>query len=70
MMSAKKRAGISPRPRALTTLCSEQAEHEKKPDGLDIINLPDGPHFHFSVSNWIEGKKLPRHANDTGHYPE
>ncbi|KAF2128646.1 Brix-domain-containing protein [Dothidotthia symphoricarpi CBS 119687] len=47
-----------------------QAEHEKKPDGLDVINLPDGPHFHFSVSNWIEGKKLPRHANDTGHYPE
>lgn len=47
-----------------------QAEHEKKPDGLDIIHLPSGPHFHFSVTNWIEGKKLPRHANDTGHYPE
>lgn len=47
-----------------------QAEHEKKPDGLDIVHLPNGPHFHFSVSNWIDGKKLPRHANDTGHYPE
>tara|TARA_R110002003_G_scaffold48_50_gene4316 strand:+ start:3915 stop:5210 length:1296 start_codon:yes stop_codon:yes gene_type:complete len=47
-----------------------QAEHAKKPDGLDIINLPSGPHFHFSVTNWIDGKKLPRHANDTGHYPE
>lgn len=47
-----------------------QAEHEKKPDGLDIVHLPNGPHFHFSVTNWIEGKKLPRHANDTGHYPE
>lgn len=47
-----------------------QAHHEKKPDGLDIIHLPSGPHFHFSVSNWIDGKKLPRHANDTGHYPE
>lgn len=47
-----------------------QAEHEKKPDGLDVIHLPNGPHFHFSVTNWIEGKKLPRHANDTGHYPE
>ena len=47
-----------------------QAEHEKKPDGLDIVHLPTGPHFHFSVSNWIDGKKLPRHANDTGHYPE
>lgn len=47
-----------------------QAAHEKKPDGLDVIHLPNGPHFHFSVTNWIEGKKLPRHANDTGHYPE
>lgn len=47
-----------------------QAEYEKKPDGLDIIHLPTGPHFHFSVTNWVEGKKLPRHANDTGHYPE
>ncbi|KNG47211.1 rna processing factor 1 [Stemphylium lycopersici] len=47
-----------------------QAEHEKKPDGLDIVTLPEGPHFHFSVSNWVDGKKLPRHANDTGHYPE
>lgn len=47
-----------------------QAEHEKKPDGMDVIHLPTGPHFHFSVTNWIEGKKLPRHANDTGHYPE
>ena len=47
-----------------------QAEHEKKPDGLDIVHLPNGPHFHFSVTNWVDGKKLPRHANDTGHYPE
>ncbi|KAH6622152.1 anticodon-binding protein [Boeremia exigua] len=47
-----------------------QAHHEKKPDGLDIVHLPNGPHFHFSVTNWVEGKKLPRHANDTGHYPE
>lgn len=47
-----------------------QAEHEKKPDGLDIVHLPNGPHFHFSVTNWLDGKKLPRHANDTGHYPE
>jgi ribosome production factor 1 len=47
-----------------------QAEHEKKPDGLDVITLPNGPHFHFSVTNWVDGKKLPRHANDTGHYPE
>ncbi|KAF1933655.1 Brix-domain-containing protein [Didymella exigua CBS 183.55] len=47
-----------------------QAEHAKTPDGLDIVHLPSGPHFHFSVSNWVDGKKLTRHANDTGHYPE
>jgi ribosome production factor 1 len=32
--------------------------------------LPSGPHFHFSVSNWVEGKKLPGHGNPTGHIPE
>lgn len=47
-----------------------QAEHTKQPDGLDIIHLPAGPHFHFSVTNWVDGKLLPRHATDTGHYPE
>ncbi|KAF1832779.1 ribosome production factor 1 [Decorospora gaudefroyi] len=47
-----------------------QAHHKKEIDGIDIIPLPSGPHVHFSVSNWIEGRKLPRHANDSGHYPE
>ncbi|KAF2262060.1 ribosome production factor 1 [Lojkania enalia] len=43
---------------------------KKLPTGLEIITLPDGPHFHFSITNWIEGKKLPGHGRPTGHVPE
>lgn len=46
------------------------AEDQKKPSGLTVIHLPDGPTFHFSISNWVEGKKLPGHGNPTNHYPE
>ncbi|KKY20505.1 putative rna processing factor 1 [Diplodia seriata] len=45
-------------------------EDQKKPSGLDIVHLPNGPMFHFSISNWIEGAKLPGHGNPTEHYPE
>lgn len=45
-------------------------EDLKKPTGLSIVHLPTGPTFHFSISNWIEGKKLPGHGNPTNHYPE
>ena len=45
-------------------------EDQKKPKGLDIVHLPDGPMFHFSISNWVEGKKLPDHGRPTNHYPE
>lgn len=45
-------------------------EDLKKPSGLDVVHLPDGPMFHFSISNWIEGKRLPGHGNATRHYPE
>ena len=34
--------------------------HKKEPSGLDIVFLPVGPMFHFSISNWIPGAKLPR----------
>ncbi|KAF2679599.1 Brix-domain-containing protein [Lentithecium fluviatile CBS 122367] len=47
-----------------------QAHHAKAPDGLDIVVLPSGPHFHFSISNWVEGKKLPGHGIDQGFHPE
>ncbi|KAI9807373.1 MAG: hypothetical protein M1833_000117 [Piccolia ochrophora] len=45
-------------------------EDQKKPTGLSIVHLPDGPTFHFSISNWVEGKKLPGHGNPTNHFPE
>ncbi|KAF2087603.1 Brix-domain-containing protein [Saccharata proteae CBS 121410] len=45
-------------------------EDLKKPSGLDVVHLPHGPMFHFSISNWVEGKKLPGHGNATNHYPE
>ncbi|EEH23320.1 hypothetical protein PABG_05531 [Paracoccidioides brasiliensis Pb03] len=45
-------------------------EDQKRVSGMTIVHLPVGPTFHFSVSNWVEGKKLPGHGNSTGHWPE
>jgi ribosome production factor 1 len=45
-------------------------EDLKRPSGLTVVHLPKGPTFHFSVSNWVEGKKLPGHGNPTSHTPE
>ena len=45
-------------------------EDQKRPSGLDVVHLPHGPMFHFSISNWVEGAKLPGHGNPTGHDPE
>jgi ribosome production factor 1 len=45
-------------------------EDSKKPTGLSIVHLPYGPTCHFSIANWVEGKKLPGHGNPTNHYPE
>ncbi|KAL8777382.1 MAG: hypothetical protein Q9213_007883 [Squamulea squamosa] len=45
-------------------------EDQKKPTGLTFVHLPKGPTFHFSISNWIEGKRLPGHGNPTEHMPE
>lgn len=45
-------------------------EDLKRPSGLDIVHLPAGPMFHFSISNWVEGAHLPDHGNPTGHDPE
>lgn len=45
-------------------------EDLKRPSGLDVVHLPDGPMFHFSINNWIPGSKLPGHGNPTGHDPE
>jgi ribosome production factor 1 len=45
-------------------------EDLKKPKGIDIVHLPHGPMFHFSISNWIPGARIPGHGNPTNHYPE
>ena len=45
-------------------------EDKKRPTSLTVVHLPEGPTFHFSISNWIEGKRLPGHGNPTEHYPE
>ncbi|KAF2238595.1 RNA processing factor 1 [Viridothelium virens] len=45
-------------------------ELQKRPSGLDIVHLPSGPMFHFSISNFVEGKKLPGHGKPTNHWPE
>ncbi|KAI1159073.1 Brix-domain-containing protein [Nemania serpens] len=45
-------------------------EDNKKPIGLDIIDIPSQITFHFSISSWVEGRKLPGHGNATNHYPE
>ena len=45
-------------------------EDQKMPMGIDFVHLPHGPMFHFSISNWVEGKKLPGHGNPTNHLPE
>ena len=45
-------------------------EDQKKVTGLSVVHLAHGPTFHFSISNWVEGKKLPGHGNPTNHLPE
>ncbi|MCJ1257946.1 hypothetical protein MMC24_005774 [Lignoscripta atroalba] len=45
-------------------------EDQKRPTGIDFVHLPHGPMFHFSISNWVEGKRLPGHGNPTNHSPE
>lgn len=45
-------------------------EDQKRPSGLTVVNLPGGPTFHFTISNWTEGKKMPGHGNPTSHVPE
>lgn len=55
--------------RSYTTLVVLQ-EDQKTPSGLTIVHLPHGPTFHFTISNWVEGKRLPGHGRATEHWPE
>ncbi|KAL6713186.1 Ribosome production factor 1 [Lecanora helva] len=45
-------------------------EDLKRVTGMSVVHLPAGPTFHFSISNWIEGRRLPGHGNPTDHNPE
>ncbi|KAI0440480.1 Brix-domain-containing protein [Xylaria telfairii] len=45
-------------------------EDNKKLIGVNIIDIPSKITFHFSISSWVEGRKLPGHGNATNHYPE
>ncbi|KAJ2906682.1 RNA processing factor 1 [Zalerion maritima] len=45
-------------------------EDQKEPTALTIVHLPSGPTFTFTISNWVEGTKLPGHGNPTNHFPE
>ncbi|KAK4935508.1 Ribosome production factor 1, partial [Elasticomyces elasticus] len=45
-------------------------EDYKKVTGLVVVHLPIGPTFHFSITNWYEGKSIPGHGRSTSHIPE
>ena len=45
-------------------------EDLKRPHGLTIVHLPAGPTFHFTITNWYEGKSIPGHGRHTNHIPE
>lgn len=45
-------------------------ERNKKPEGMWLIHLPDGPTAHFRVSNTWSRKDIPGHGNPTGYNPE
>ena len=45
-------------------------ETDNQPTGLDVVHLPDGPMFHFTISNWYSGSQIPNHGKPTKHIPE
>jgi ribosome production factor 1 len=45
-------------------------EDQRKPSGLDLIMLPDGPMLRFSIKTWVDGRLLPNHGSATDHTPE
>eukprot|EP01116_Phalansterium_solitarium_P023613 TRINITY_DN8375_c0_g1_i2.p1 TRINITY_DN8375_c0_g1~~TRINITY_DN8375_c0_g1_i2.p1 ORF type:complete len:255 (-),score=127.58 TRINITY_DN8375_c0_g1_i2:651-1415(-) len=45
-------------------------EDRKKPNGLVISHLPDGPTMHFKLSSLKLAKDLPGHGKITKHQPE
>ncbi|KAL9051362.1 MAG: hypothetical protein Q9162_006064 [Coniocarpon cinnabarinum] len=55
--------------RDFTTLLVLNEDH-KRPSGLTAIHLPSGPTLHFTITNWIPGRRLPGHGRPTDHHPE
>ncbi|KAK5945459.1 Ribosome production factor 1 [Knufia obscura] len=45
-------------------------EDLKRPSGMIMAHLPIGPTFHFTITNWYEGKSIPGHGRPTSHIPE
>ncbi|KAF2841604.1 Brix-domain-containing protein [Patellaria atrata CBS 101060] len=45
-------------------------EDQKRPSGLDIVHLPSGPMFHFTLTSFVSGSRIPGHGRPTNHYPE
>lgn len=45
-------------------------DHFKKPNALTVVVLPAGPTFHFSMTNYVPGKRISGHGNATTHDPE
>lgn len=45
-------------------------DNRKEPNGVLIINLPDGPTAHFKLSSLVLSKKIKGHGKPTGHLPE
>ncbi|KAI0512676.1 Brix-domain-containing protein [Xylaria bambusicola] len=45
-------------------------EDNKRPSALDLIDIPSKVSFHFSISSWVDGKKLPGHGVSQGFHPE
>lgn len=64
-----KEIGAFAAKREYTTLVVLE-EDMKKPSGLVVVHLPIGPTFHFTITNWYEGKSIPGHGRPTSHIPE
>jgi ribosome production factor 1 len=45
-------------------------ENSKKPNGLHLIHLPDGPTYHFKLSSVMLSTSIPNHARPSLHPAE
>eukprot|EP00897_Mesotaenium_endlicherianum_P010800 jgi/Mesen1/9749/ME000698S09227 len=45
-------------------------ENHKRPNGMLVINLPEGPTAHFKISNLVLSKRIKKHGTPSSHKPE